>query len=79
MSNVIEFPGETRQPLDPDKVLEGMKGQCSYVLILGWGKEEDGEPFIASSSTSDLRDSFYAIETYKHFIMRSKWDEENGE
>lgn len=73
MSNVIEFPGDTRHPIDPDKVLEGLVGQCQYVLVLGWGKDEEGAPFIAASSSSDLREAFYAMETYRHHIMTTKW------
>lgn len=73
--NIIQFPGDTTAPVEPDDVLEGMKGKCNYVLVLGWGAE-DGMPLMAAASTSDLREAFYLIENYKFAAMNMKWTED---
>ena len=73
--NIIKFPGDTTAPVEPDEVLEEMKGKCAYVLVIGWGPEEEGMPLIAGSSSSDLREAFYAIENYKFATMQMKWEE----
>ena len=75
--NVVEFTGATRHPIEPDKVLENMKGKLSYVLIIGWGLEEEGHPLMFASSSSDLREGFYAVDNYKHAVLGQKWDEED--
>lgn len=73
-SNVVEFTGATRHPIDPDKVLEGLKGKLAYVLVVGWGKDEDDGALICASSSADLREAFYALEHYKYAVLQSKWE-----
>lgn len=55
MTTVVDFPGETRLDLDPDRVLEkareaGLKG----VVVLGWYDDENGteHEYMASSMAS---------------------------
>jgi hypothetical protein len=71
---VVQFTGPTRIPTEPDIVLDELKGQLSYVLVIGWGLESDGQPLIAASSSSDLREAFYALENYKFATLNSKWE-----
>lgn len=54
-SKIIDFPlglneGETRQDLDPDKILNGAVGQLKEVVIVGYAK--DGSFWFASSRSS---------------------------
>ena len=76
---VVEFTGSTRVPIDCDKVLENLKGQFSYVLVIGWGKDEEGNPLIAASSSSDLREAFYAVDHYKWSVMNMKHNGDDDE
>ena len=47
MSNVVQFNGETRQDIDPEKVLNAARGKLACALVLGF--TEDGHLYMASS------------------------------
>ena len=47
MTNVIPFTGITKLDLDPDMVIEQIKGKLEGVVIMGYTK--DGEEYFASS------------------------------
>ncbi|GJM01945.1 MAG: hypothetical protein DHS20C08_04460 [Rhodomicrobium sp.] len=66
MGDVIELGIPTKGPIEPDKVLEAHIGDCSEVLILGYNNEGD---FFAASSTGDLKESLWLIETFKAKII----------
>ena len=68
MSNVIQFSGDTRLDIDPDKVLEGAKGELKSVLVIGECKDNDGRHWFASSTT-DAGQLLWLIETFKHKLM----------
>ena len=67
MSDVIDFPGMTRNPIPVDKVLTGEAlNACTDVLCLGW--KEDGSLLIACSETS-YRENIYMLELAKHQLL----------
>lgn len=47
MGEVIDLPVVTRLDMNPDKVLEGAKGELEQVIVIGYDKE--GEEYFASS------------------------------
>jgi len=47
MSNVIQFSGITRLDLEPDVVLENLKGKLEGFVIVGYGVDES--EFFAST------------------------------
>ena len=66
MSEVIEFDGETRLPMDPDRILEAAKGELDSALVLGFDKEGG---FYLASSDPDARQMIWALETAKAMLM----------
>jgi len=68
--NVVQFPGITILPIEPDKVLDGAKAaNLEYVLVIG--KNENGEEYFASSD-ADVSIAFYWIELFKHRTFTGK-------
>lgn len=47
MAKVIPFNGVTTLDLDPNVILENLKGKLDGFVVMGWGK--DGEEFFAST------------------------------
>lgn len=45
--NVVNFTGITRLDMDPERVLESVRGKLKSVVILGF--DEDDEEYFASS------------------------------
>ena len=67
MSDVIDFPGMTRNPIPVDKVLSGEAlNACTDVLCLGW--KEDGSLLIACSEKS-YRANIYMLEVAKALLL----------
>lgn len=76
---VVPFTGKSRLPVECDSVLEALKGQLSYVLVIGWGTDEEGNPLVAASSSSDLREAFFIMDQYKHAACHSRFEGEGNE
>lgn len=65
--NVVQFPGQTTQDIDPDEVLTAAQGKLENVLILGETPEGD---FYMASSTSDMPLYMLYCERLRYEIMR---------
>ena len=66
MSNVIPFNGITRLDIDPDLVIEQIRGRLEGVVILGYNK--NGEEYFASSY-ADGGDVLWLIERMKLALL----------
>ena len=71
---VVQFTGTTRRAIEADEVLENMKGLCTYVLVVGWGTDEEGNPLIAASTSADLREAFFILDQYKFAMLTNRWE-----
>jgi hypothetical protein len=75
---VVQFPTQPRIKVDANSVLDGMKELgMTYVLVIGWGSEEEGQPLVAASTSGDLREALFCIEMYKHAMLTKQWTEED--
>jgi len=52
-ASIIEYPGATMLDLDPDRVLEGAKGELKQALVIGLDHDEQ---FYMAGSTGDIGD-----------------------
>ena len=66
MSNIIDFGGETKLDIDPDKVLDGAKGSLDCVVTIGWDKEDC---LYIASSTSRIADILFLLEKAKFDLL----------
>ena len=66
-NNVIPFSGVTTLNLDPDQLLEGMKGICSEIVVIGFDNET-GLMTIASSE-ADMRHATWLMQKGLHETM----------
>lgn len=73
LANVVEFPGTTTLDLDPDKVLDGAKGQLSDAVVIGYDK--DGK-FWMSSSKAGLGDLLLLVKIAERAILDQTEDDE---
>lgn len=72
MADIINFPGDTRLDIHPDKVLESAVGELVDVLILGYNA--DGF-FEARSSGTNKADLLMMAERFKFKLMSGDFDE----
>lgn len=66
MTNIIQFRGITKLDLDPDIVLENLKGKLDRFVLIGYDKE--GEYFF-SSTMGDGGDVLWLTEKLKMQLM----------
>jgi hypothetical protein len=66
MSKVIPFTGITRNDLDPDIILENLKGKFEGFVIMGYTK--DGEEYF-SSTYADGGTALWLIERCKRALL----------
>lgn len=72
MTNILPFNGKTTADLDPDVVLENLKGKLTGFILAGRGV--DGEYFY--SSTMGIKaDSLWFAEKFKSAILNGEDDE----
>ena len=71
MSNVIPLGNVTRLDLDPDSVLESLKGQLEGLVYVGF--DHDGEIF-AGSTYADGGEVLWLIEHLKIELMNAGED-----
>ena len=64
--NVVDFGGITKLDLNPDRVLEGAKGQLECVVILGY--TNDGVEYFASSK-ADGGETLWLLERCKKQLL----------
>ena len=64
--NVVDFDGITKLDLDPDRVLEGAKGQLEAVIVIGY--TSDGEEYFASSK-ADGGTTLWLLERCKKQLL----------
>lgn len=67
MGEVIDFPGWTKIPIEPDKVLQGAIGKFEQVLVLGIDKDDN---VIACSSTPDAKEWLFVCGQFQHKLFR---------
>ena len=72
MADIINFPGDTRLDIHPDKILEGAVGELVDVLILGYNA--DGFFEVRSSGTNKA-DLLMMAELFKFKLMNGDFDE----
>ena len=72
MADIINFPGDTRLDIHPDKILEGAVGELVDVLILGYNA--DGGFDVRSSGTNKA-DLLMMAERFKFKLMNGDFDE----
>lgn len=71
--NVIAFPGQTFNELQPEMVLEAAKEtKLDCVLILGISPE--GGTYSASS-TGDVPEILFMLERFKHHLLAGDYSE----
>jgi len=68
VADVISFPGETKLPLDPDRILNAAVGKLDRVVIVGITK--CGEKYLAFSDP-DRGHVVYDIERAKLSLLRA--------
>jgi hypothetical protein len=68
MSKIIPFTGVTKLDLDPDVVLENLKGKVEGFVLMGW--DADGEEFF-SSTYADGGTVLWLIERCKKRLLES--------
>ena len=68
MSEVVDFHGVTKLPLDPDRLLTKAIGQLERVLIIGVDK--DGDEYFASSDP-DGGTAIWDMERAKLRLLRT--------
>ena len=67
--NIVQFPGETTQDLDPNEILKNtIDENLDRVMVLGWN--EDGGLWL-SSSFSKVSEMVLLIELCKKVIVES--------
>ena len=66
-SDVLDFPGITTLDLDPDRILEGAKGQLESVVVIGF--DHEGMEYFASSK-ADGGHSLWLLERFKLQLLR---------
>jgi hypothetical protein len=72
MTEIIDFPGETRLDLDPEKVLDAAHGKgFESVTIIGW--KEDGEMYLAGSA-GDVLQTIASLDIAKAALIRDMVD-----
>jgi len=72
MTNILPFNTKTALDLDPDEVLENLKGKLTGFILAGRGV--DGEYFY--SSTLALKsDSLWFAEKFKTAILNGEGDD----
>ena len=71
MTNIYKFTGETRNDINPDDVLDGAKGQCENVLIVG--NDSEGNLYVAAS-TAKVSELLRLIETFKFKLLNGDFN-----
>jgi len=66
MGNIIDFDGVTKLDIDPDKILEGAKGNLDCVVTIGWDKDDC---LYIASSTSKIADILFLLEKAKFDLL----------
>lgn len=66
MSKVIPFTGITKNDLDPDIILENLKGQFEGFVIMGY--TADGEEYF-SSTYADGGTALWLLERCKRALL----------
>jgi len=70
--SVIEFPGETRLDIDPEKVLKSaQESDFESVVVVGW--QENGDMYLAGSSANVL-ETIATLDIAKAALIRDMVD-----
>lgn len=69
--NIVNFPGYTSLDIDPDRVLDGAKGELEQVMVLGY--DQSGDLYV-SSSTADVGILLRLVETFKFKLLNGDFN-----
>lgn len=72
MADIINFPGDTRLDIHPDKILEGAVGELVDVLVLGYNADGFFEVRASGTNKADL---LMMVERFKFKLMSGDFDE----
>lgn len=67
MSEIVSLNAETRLNLEPDKMMDRLKGQFDTLIYAG--RDKDGK-FHAGSSIGDVGEMLVLIELFKAELMQ---------
>lgn len=70
-AKIIPFSGITKLDLDPDVVLENLKGKLEGFVIVGYEKGDDGNTEFFSSTYADGGTALWLLERCKAMLMRA--------
>lgn len=73
MTNVVRLPVVTRLDLEPDQVLEELKGKLSGFVLTGY--TTDGEEFF-SSTYADGGDALWALARCQRALLNTVENDE---
>lgn len=73
MAQIIPFRGITKLDLDPDTVLDNLKGQLEGFVIAGYDKE--GREFLGATY-GDAKVALWLLERCKARVLDSTEDED---
>lgn len=76
MADIVRFTGITRLPVDPERVLEDVRGELSEVVVIGHDHEGN---FVFSASEPDAASVIYLLEKAKYALMRTVERLEKGD
>jgi hypothetical protein len=66
MAEILLFPGVTRLPIEPDRVLESVLGKLDEAIVVGTNK---GGDFYFASSVPSGPEALWLLERAKHKLM----------
>jgi len=72
MADIINFPGDTRLDIHPDKILEGAIGELVDVLILGYNANGG---FEVRSSGTNKNNLLMMAKRFEFKLMSGDFDE----
>lgn len=72
MAKIIPFTGVTKLDLEPDTILDNLKGDFEGFIIAGFGK--DGEEIFASSYADGGTALWLAERFKKRLLEAAEWE-----
>lgn len=67
MNNIVEFPGQTKLDIDPDKILEKAKDKLEQVIVVGVMK--DTQELYIATSTGEVATNYYNLALAQQVLM----------
>lgn len=74
MSKIINFPGSTKLPLGPDKILEQLKGELNGFVICGRDRNDD---IFFASTYNDGPSILWLMEKCKQTLLHMSYEDDD--